>query len=74
MGKLIDIKPINTSLQDVRPINSKLEDIKPTSGSLDRITVDQVFSVTVAAGQYMGSPPGLTYPTSFTVNSPVTGP
>ena len=64
MGKLVDIKPINSNLKDVQPIG----------GVLNRQTVDQVFSVTVAAGQYMGSPPGLTYPTSFTVNSPVTGP
>ena len=51
---LIDVKPSNSKLEDITPRNAKIKDPM------------QTYTMTIARGQYMGSPPGLTYPAEIT--------
>ena len=65
-----DIKPINWAVADIKPINQSIFDAKPmmsdrgaglqgeTTVSADRV---------LGAGQYMGLPFLLTYPTAGTI-------
>lgn len=69
-ASVIDTKPQNELVLDTKPDNKAVVDTKPTMLLVDT-EQEQYYTVTIAAGMYTGIP-GITYPTTFTVVSPIT--
>lgn len=65
MGKLVDIKPINLNLKDIKPVKSNLADTKPTNSSMNNQTLDQLYTVTISPGNWLGWF-AFTYPVTIT--------